>query len=71
MVLQSTQLSPREWQVLGHIARGQRLSEVAEDLYISRNTVHTHARTIRLKLGASNAAHAVYLAMVEPTPSCG
>lgn len=71
MVAHTTQLSRREWEVLELVARGLQLTTVAGLLFISPYTVKTHTRTIRLKLGASNAAHAVYLAMVMQNTTHG
>lgn len=71
MVAHSTMLTRREWEVIELFARGQRQSDVAEALVISPDTVHVHAANIRRKLGACNAAHAVYLALVQPTITCG
>lgn len=71
MFTHTTQLSRREWEVLELVARGMQLTQVAERLVISPYTVKTHTRTIRLKLGASNAAHAIYLAMVNNNTTCG
>ncbi len=71
MVTHSTRLSAREWEVLELIARGLQQQEVAQELYLSPHTVHHYSWTIRVKLGARNTAHAVYLAMVEQDGSCG
>ena len=63
MDARSTTLTPREWEVLDLIARGQRCGQVAASLCISPHTVAAHCRMIRLKLGASTVAHAVYKAL--------
>ncbi len=59
----STCLTPRETQVLALIAHGCREDDVAERLTISPHTVHNYTRFIRLKLGATNIVHAVFLAI--------
>ncbi len=56
-------LTPRETAVLSLIAQGLSESAVANNLGISPNTVHSYTRIIRLKLGAQNAAHAVFIAV--------
>ena len=64
MVGGSTSLTPREREVLLLLARGCQYTQVAEVLVISPHTAASHARSIRLKLGASNAAHCVFIALV-------
>lgn len=57
----SGQLSPRESEVLIGIADGLENAEIAEKLYLSHETVKTHASSVFRKLGARNRAHAVML----------
>lgn len=52
-------LSGREIEVLGCLARGKKTAQIAEELFISHNTVKTHVRHILKKLQASNRAEAV------------
>jgi DNA-binding NarL/FixJ family response regulator len=52
-------LSEREKEVLDCLARGMTTAQVAEELFISDNTVKTHVRHILEKLEASNRAEAV------------
>ncbi len=52
-------LSEREMDVLRCMAQGCTTAEIAERLYISRNTVKTHIRHILEKLGADNRVEAV------------
>ena len=54
-----TELSTREMEVLECLSRGQTTVQIAEDLFISDNTVKTHVRHILEKLNASNRAEAV------------
>ena len=54
-----TGLSARELEVLDCLARGRTTSQIAEELYISDNTVKTHVRHILEKMDASNRAEAV------------
>ncbi len=46
-------LSGRERQILSYLARSQSSGEIAEALFISPQTVYTHSRNLRQKLGAS------------------
>jgi DNA-binding NarL/FixJ family response regulator len=52
-------LSKREREVLDCLARGMTSAQIADDLFISENTVKTHVRHILEKLEASNRAEAV------------
>ncbi len=58
------QLSPREREVLRHVADGLANKEIAKKLFISEVTVKVHLRHIYKKLGVRNrteaACHAVY-----------
>ena len=54
-----SELSDRELEVLGCLARGRTTAQIASDLFISENTVKTHVRHILEKLEASNRAEAV------------
>lgn len=54
-----TDLSKREMEVLVCLSSGQTTNQIAEDLFISENTVKTHVRHILEKLNASNRAEAV------------
>lgn len=52
-------LSERELQVLAGMSRGRSNAEIGRELYLSEDTVKTHARRLFRKLGASDRAHAV------------
>jgi DNA-binding NarL/FixJ family response regulator len=52
-------LSKREMDVLNCLAKGMTSAQIANDLFISENTVKTHVRHILEKLEASNRAEAV------------
>lgn len=54
-----SELSDRELEVLGCLARGRTTAQIASGLFISENTVKTHVRHILEKLEASNRAEAV------------
>lgn len=58
-----TVLTPREQQCLFLISQGRTTKEVAEQLFISCDTVTTHAKSIRQKLGCKNIAEAVSKAL--------
>lgn len=48
------QLTPREREVLQHIARGYTYREIGEQLYISVKTVETHVSSVLRKLQLTN-----------------
>ncbi len=52
-------ISKRELDVLECLAQGNTTSQIAENLFVSENTVKTHIRHILEKLDASNRAEAV------------
>ena len=55
------QLTPRELQILGLIAEGLSNKEIAERVFVSENTVKTHASRVFDKLGARRRTEAVQL----------
>lgn len=56
-------LTPREIDVLRHIAGGNRNLDIAERLFISEETVKVHIKHIMEKLGASDRTQAVAIAV--------
>jgi DNA-binding NarL/FixJ family response regulator len=52
-------LTERELQVLHGMADGKSNAEIGRDLFVSEDTVKTHARRLYRKLGARDRAHAV------------
>jgi DNA-binding NarL/FixJ family response regulator len=56
-------LSPRELEVLGLIARGNANKEIAARLSITEETVKSHVRRILDKLRANDRTHAVTIAL--------
>jgi DNA-binding NarL/FixJ family response regulator len=57
------QLSPREREVLGLLADGLAVAQIAKQLYISESTAKTHISKLYEKLGAGNRAQALMTAM--------
>jgi len=56
-------LSQRERQILQLIAEGKTAQEIADQLYLSINTVHTYRRRIMEKLGLHNRAQLIRYAL--------
>jgi DNA-binding NarL/FixJ family response regulator len=53
-LIQFSMLSTRESEVLKHVLEGKTSNEIADLLFISVNTVHTHRRNILKKTGAGS-----------------
>lgn len=56
---QPPSLTEREQQVLDGMSRGRSNAEIGRELFLSEDTVKTHARRLFRKLGASDRAQAV------------
>jgi DNA-binding NarL/FixJ family response regulator len=56
-------MSPREADVLGRLAQGLSVAQIAAELYISESTTKTHISKIYEKLGATNRAQALMSAL--------
>jgi DNA-binding NarL/FixJ family response regulator len=56
---QGVQLSMREMQVLTGMSQGKSNAQIGRELYLSEDTIKTHARRLFRKLGAKDRAEAV------------
>ena len=56
------QANPTETEVMDRLAQGKTNRVIAEEMFISINTVKTHVRSIFQKLGVNTRASAVRLA---------
>ncbi len=55
-------LTPREAHVLAQLTHGKRVREVAEEAFVSEETVRTHVKSIFAKLGVNSQLAAVAMA---------
>ncbi len=58
----NTDISDRELEVLHLMAAGRTIQQIADVLVISHNTVKTHIRNLKAKLGAKDRREAVLIA---------
>jgi two-component system, NarL family, invasion response regulator UvrY len=56
-------LSPREFEVFTLLARGHSVKDIAEMVFLSPKTVHVHRANLLRKLGVSNTAELVQIAV--------
>lgn len=56
-------LTTREWEVLQLLAEGKTAAQIAQSLVISINTVYTHQKNIKSKLGLQNHTEMVRFAL--------
>jgi DNA-binding NarL/FixJ family response regulator len=56
-------LTPRELEVLGHLARGKPNRQIAQELHLSLSTVKRHVEHIIFKLGVSDRTQAAIKAL--------
>ena len=64
-VMDLPELTSREREILQLLAEGRSAQEIADKLYVSQTTVHTHRRNIMQKIGAQNTAQLVKYAVRE------
>ena len=56
-------LSSRETEILEHLYRGLNITQIAESLFISPHTVHTHIKKIYTRLQVNTRSQAIYEAV--------
>jgi DNA-binding NarL/FixJ family response regulator len=59
------EITPREREVLGHLASGLSLPDISAAMFISINTTRNHTQRVIEKLGAHSKLEAVVIAMRE------
>lgn len=66
-----TALTPRETEVLAHLSRSRSYEEIAVSLSIDVETVRTHARRVRRKLGVQTSRELVGVYVAERVDADG
>jgi DNA-binding NarL/FixJ family response regulator len=64
-VVVSSELTPRERELLQLLAEGMTAKQIAAELHVSVKTVETHRRNITQKLGAASVAELIKYAIRE------
>ena len=67
----STELTPRQAEVLRLLEHGRSTDQIAEELHLSRETVRNHIRHILQALGVHSRLEAVALARHEHLAGVG
>jgi DNA-binding CsgD family transcriptional regulator len=62
-------LTPRQRQIVEHVALGHTNAEIATAMGLSPNTLRNHLAAIFTRVGASNRADLVRLAVLTPAPA--
>jgi DNA-binding NarL/FixJ family response regulator len=62
----ASELTPRELEVLAHVAEGRTDGEIATLLYVSVRTVHKHLEHVYEKLGVRTRTAAAMLVFGSP-----
>lgn len=65
MAAEETPLSPTEMKVLALTACGLTAIQVGQECHLALETIKSHSKEIRRKLGARNTTHAVTLALAK------
>ena len=55
-------LTPREWEVIDLLAEAKTTDQIAQELVLASETVRSHLKNIRRKLGARSRDEAVAIA---------
>jgi DNA-binding CsgD family transcriptional regulator len=55
-------LTPRQWEILTRLVRGERVPMIARELFLSASTIRNHLSTIYARLGVHSQAELIELA---------
>lgn len=58
-------LTPRQWEVLTRLLRGERVATIAKELFVSESTVRNHLSVIYKRMGVRSQAELMALAVGE------
>ena len=70
VVLPGSKLTPRERDVMGCVAHGQRVRDISDSMGVSVNTVKFHLKNIYAKLGADSRREAMQRYEHQTLPGC-
>ena len=59
------QLTAREHEILRLLVEGRSIKEIAAELYLSFETVHSYTKALRQKMGVNNMASLVREALLQ------
>jgi DNA-binding CsgD family transcriptional regulator len=58
-----TDLTPRQWEILTRLLRGERVKMIARELFLSESTIRNHLSTIYARIGVHSQAELMALAL--------
>lgn len=61
--IEQSGVSPRQVQLLAHVATGMSYQEAADELFLSHNTVKNQMWHLMTRIGARHSAHALAIAV--------
>lgn len=61
LLLNKYNLTDREFEIISYLVEGKKNNEIAEQLFISQNTVKSHVRNVYRKLGINNRIELIKL----------
>lgn len=63
----SPRLSPRQWEILDMVSKGERVRDIADTLFLSASTVRNHLATIYRKFGVHSQAELLSRLFNDPS----
>jgi PAS domain S-box-containing protein len=60
-VASTANLSPRQWEIVSRLVRGERVATIAAEMYVSQSTIRNHLSAIFAKVGVHSQAELLAL----------